>query len=216
MVLRGICGWVLVVMAWLFLALPAAAETDPQENAAGGSTEPVKVAAGDAGGSAAGGVAAAADAAENAGGAGSAGVSAAGKTAEVVFLEPQPLTEVDIASSSGEPGKEKKRNPFATTEYLEQKKLIPPEPPKPKKQPFLVADTPTKLPKMKLKGHLQGADNKTLALLEIEGGEVHLVREGDTVGLHDLGFPGVIRIKKIDRLHLVIESGSYGQLIIVR
>ncbi len=178
MLLRGMCGWVLVVMAGLSLALPAAAETGSQDDTAGNAARVVAEDAGDA--------------------------------AEVVFLEPQPLTEVDTGASSEEG---EKRNPFATTEYLERKRLSPPEP---KRQTFQALATPGKLPKMKLKGHLQGMDNETLALLEIEGGEVHLVREGDTVGLHDLGFPGAIRIKKINRLHLVVESGSYGQLIIVR
>ncbi len=138
--------------------------------------------------------------------------TAAGAAGNVV-LEPQPLTGAGTGDSAVEAaGAGEKRDPFATTEYLENQKISP----EPDKRTFRVMDTPGRLPKMKLKGHLQGADKETLALLEIEGGEVHLVREGDTVGLHDLGFSGAIRIRKIDRLHLVIEAGSYGQLIIVR
>ena len=72
------------------------------------------------------------------------------------------------------------------------------------------------VPKMSLRGHLKARDGETIALLEIHGGGIHIVREGDTVGLYDLGYDSVIRIRKIDKLHLVVESGSLGRTIIVR
>ncbi|MDR1728120.1 MAG: hypothetical protein LBT74_09415 [Acidobacteriota bacterium] len=72
------------------------------------------------------------------------------------------------------------------------------------------------IPKMRLRGHLKVRGGETIALLEIVGGGVHIVREGDTVGLYDLGLDSVIRIRKIDKLHLVVESGSLGKTIIVR
>jgi hypothetical protein len=73
-----------------------------------------------------------------------------------------------------------------------------------------------KMPKMRLRGHLQGRDGEVVALLELVGGDVYIVREGDTVGLHDFGIDSVIRVQKISRLHLVVESGSLKQNIIVR
>ena len=72
------------------------------------------------------------------------------------------------------------------------------------------------IPKMRMKGYLEGADGEKVALLELVGGGVHIVREGETVGLYEIGRESVIRIQKINRLHLVVEAGSLGQLIIVR
>ena len=72
------------------------------------------------------------------------------------------------------------------------------------------------VPRMSLRGHLKAKGGATIALLEVHGGGVHIVREGDTVGLYDLGYDSVIRIRKIDKLHLVVESGSLGRTIIVR
>jgi hypothetical protein len=72
------------------------------------------------------------------------------------------------------------------------------------------------IPRMSLRGHVRSHDGETVALLEIQGGGVYIVREGDAVGLHDLGYDSVIRIREISRLHLVIESGSLGRVIVVR
>lgn len=69
---------------------------------------------------------------------------------------------------------------------------------------------------MRLRGLLHGADGDMVALLQIGDDQVHIVREGDTVGLHEIGIDSVIRVKQISRLHLVIESGSLDHLIIVR
>lgn len=71
------------------------------------------------------------------------------------------------------------------------------------------------MPKMRLRGHLKGADGRTAALLEIEGAGVYIVRERDTVGLHELGIDTAIRIKKINRLNMLVEAGSLGRMIIV-
>lgn len=80
---------------------------------------------------------------------------------------------------------------------------------------FTPAEQAGGMPKMRLRGQLHGADGKSVALLEIEGSGVHIVREKDTVGLQELGIDQAIRIKKITRLHVVVEAGSLGRLIIV-
>lgn len=70
-----------------------------------------------------------------------------------------------------------------------------------------------KLPKMNLRGVITNNDsNQALtALLEIEGLGVFVVREGDTVGLSTFGNgQDVILIESINRLSLVIRTGSYG------
>ncbi|ABK98447.1 hypothetical protein Ppro_0817 [Pelobacter propionicus DSM 2379] len=71
------------------------------------------------------------------------------------------------------------------------------------------------MPKMRLRGHLRGTDGRIAALLEIEGAGVYIVRERDTVGLHELGIDTAIRIKKINRLNMLVEAGSLGRMIIV-
>ena len=72
------------------------------------------------------------------------------------------------------------------------------------------------VPLMHLRGLVQDKDGKLAALLEIENSGIHVVREGDTVGLYDMGSNSVVRVRKINRLNLVVEAGSLGQLIIVR
>ena len=106
------------------------------------------------------------------------------------------------------------RNPFSATPSMVPKKEAPV--PKVVTDLFTSKPTPLSMPKMCLRGQLSSSEGDAVALLEIAGGGVHIVREGDTVGLHELGIDSVLLVKKIGRLHLVVESGSLGQLIIVR
>jgi hypothetical protein len=148
---------------------------------------------------------------------------AAGDGAEKV-TEPRPLGLDLMVIPIEETGKAKnttnanagvqQRNPFAVTDKL-TRQIERPATPTSSGPVFTPQEQSGAIPKMRLRGHLQGADGEVVALLEIEGGDVHIVREGDTVGLHGFGFDSVIRVKKINRLHVVIESGSLGQLIIV-
>ncbi|WDP92777.1 MAG: hypothetical protein HUN04_24870 [Desulfobacter sp.] len=113
-----------------------------------------------------------------------------------------------------------RRDPFGASEKLRRAKEGPLQPaarPRPERFGFKPrAEQPKEMPKMKLKGHLKGRNGEVVALLEIKGGDVYIVREGDTVGLHDLGIDSVIRIQEISRRHLVVESGTLGTVIIVR
>ncbi len=74
----------------------------------------------------------------------------------------------------------------------------------------------TKIPRMYLRGLIEDVDGGVAAILEIEKGGVHIVREQDTIGLYEMGASSVIRVRKINRLNIVVEAGSLGQLIIVR
>lgn len=81
---------------------------------------------------------------------------------------------------------------------------------------------PRKLPKMKLRGLMHAgvgkdaAAKKVAALLEIQGSGVFVVRAGDTIGLHEIGLDTVLKIVKVDTRSVVVETGSLGQVIIVR
>jgi hypothetical protein len=75
-----------------------------------------------------------------------------------------------------------------------------------------VAQPGARTPAMKLKGLL----NKTLALIEIEGAGVHLVRAGDTLSLNKTGENLVIKIEKVDTLSLNVKVGTLEEMIVVR
>ncbi len=118
--------------------------------------------------------------------------------------------------------KEEKRDPFmpsglmqeknkALVRNKEQKNVVAGD-----GMVFVPSDLPGKMPKMSLRGHIRDDSNRVIALIDIEGGGLHMVTEGDTIGLQDMGYDTFIRIKKIGRRHLVVESGALGKLFIVR
>ncbi|QPJ62483.1 MAG: hypothetical protein G3M70_11625 [Candidatus Nitronauta litoralis] len=105
-----------------------------------------------------------------------------------------------------------KRDPFAVTNRLLKVRLGQGE----GALSFQPAKPGANFPVMKLRGIVRRPGKKIAALLEVEGAGTHVVREEDTVGLNELGKDAVVRIKKINRLNLVVEVGSLGQVMIVR
>ena len=128
------------------------------------------------------------------------------------------IQEYNPVQNTGDepPVGEIRRDPFSATGKIMNQKIKPALKRTLTDLGFDPQHQPDAIPRMRLKGQIQGAEGEVVALLEIEDGHVYIVREGDTVGLHEFGYNAVIRVQKIDRLHLVIESGSLGQLIIVR
>lgn len=123
--------------------------------------------------------------------------------------------DVSGAALSEAPGE---RDPFAvpsklqkvSTGGLQQLQFVP-----------TPAVAKKKIPKMRLRGVMRSSDAQpggegVAALLDIKGSGVYVVREGDTIGLHDLGLDTVMKIVKVDALSVVVETGTLGQLIIVR
>lgn len=118
------------------------------------------------------------------------------------------------ASQVGRPGyRDDRRNPFAPTRQIiataqgADNAALGME-----LQPLRQA---TEIPRMKLKGLIsEGAS--VAALLQIDNAGTYIVREGDTVGLYESGSNSVIRVRKINRLNLMVEAGSLGQVLIVR
>ena len=147
--------------------------------------------------------------------------------AEKGTAQPQPLIDLDRVGDPfaqfnapkviPEPD-QTMRNPFALTGKLRDAKvnMANKEVVVLKGEETFTPKPEVKIPKMRLRGHLKGSDGEVLALLEIDGGDTHIVREGDTVGLNDLGLDSVLRVRKISRLHMVVEAGSLNQMIIVR
>lgn len=76
---------------------------------------------------------------------------------------------------------------------------------------------PARLPELRLRGIAQGdGDDKPTVLLEIKGYGTYVVTEGDTISLQNLASENVIRIKDITRISVIVEAGSFGELIVVR
>lgn len=121
-----------------------------------------------------------------------------------VVAEPQPIMIDEQSVTQPE-----KRDPFAVTGRLLQAAS--------NDQSALFSPLPQagKIPPMHLRGLIRDGDGGLAALLEINKA-IHIVRDGDTVGLHDLGINTVIRIRKINRLNIIVETGTLGQMIIVR
>lgn len=63
---------------------------------------------------------------------------------------------------------------------------------------------------------MKGIVNEGLALLEVQGSGVYLVRKGDTLSLNRQGQNIVIKIEKIDRLSLMVKMGTLAEIIVVR
>lgn len=101
------------------------------------------------------------------------------------------------------------RDPFAVTSIMLDNETFTLK----KEIDFTPLQGDFKIPNMRLKGVITGSgkSDALTALLEIEGLGVFVVREGDTVGLQGVGNGrDVIQIESVNRLSLVVRTGSYG------
>lgn len=98
-------------------------------------------------------------------------------------------------------------DPFRIS-YLMQQKALAQHHGGPQFTPLQNAEAP----ELALKGIVSGG----LALLEIQGSGVFLVREGDTVSFSRQGRNVVMKIEKIDRLSLMVRVGTLQEIIVVR
>jgi len=103
------------------------------------------------------------------------------------------------------------RNPFAPTEAILRERGSGRSGVR-----FERAEGAFKVPKMHLRGIVTGSGGQVAALLEIDGHGTHIVREGDTIGLYERDSDLVVRIGRIQRLHVEVEAGALRQVIIVR
>jgi hypothetical protein len=73
------------------------------------------------------------------------------------------------------------------------------------------------LPKLSLRGIIvQAKDSSPLALLDITGNGVHMVRIGDEISFNASDPKQVLKIQSITRLSVTVEVGTLGDLIVVR
>jgi hypothetical protein len=74
-----------------------------------------------------------------------------------------------------------------------------------------------KLPQLILRGIILASQaSEPLALLEVAGVGVHMVRIGDEISFNVNDPKQVIKVKAISRLNILVEVGSLGDLVIVR
>ncbi len=73
------------------------------------------------------------------------------------------------------------------------------------------------IPQMRLRGFItpEGTQEE-LALLEIKGSGVYMVREGDEINIDPRQPANAIRISEISRLSVTIETGTLGRIRVLR
>jgi len=72
------------------------------------------------------------------------------------------------------------------------------------------------IPKMKLRGFISKDKKNPLALLEIKGAGTFMVREGDEINIDPSNPRQAIRISKITRLSVTVETGTLGSIRVLR
>jgi hypothetical protein len=72
------------------------------------------------------------------------------------------------------------------------------------------------VPKMKLRGYISKDNESPLALLEITGAGTFMVREGDEINIDPANPRQAIRISKITRLSVTVETGTLGSIRVLR
>lgn len=73
------------------------------------------------------------------------------------------------------------------------------------------------IPKMRLRGFITPeGEQEELALLEITGSGVYMVREGDEINIDPRQPANAIRISEISRLSVTIETGTLGRIRVLR
>lgn len=81
---------------------------------------------------------------------------------------------------------------------------------------FMPSSQGMQIPKMKLRGLIHQNDNEFIALLEIGDVGTFMVREGDEFNIDPSHPQNAIRIEKITRLSVTVETGKLGSIRVLR
>lgn len=108
------------------------------------------------------------------------------------------------------------RDPFTTSDKMYGEVGIQSAQKANSAQGFIAGFGMQSVPKMRVKGFVNKGKNKSVALLEIEGAGVFLVKEGEEIGLQALGQNTVLKVLKVDSNSVKVQSGQVNQVIIVR
>ena len=72
------------------------------------------------------------------------------------------------------------------------------------------------IPDMRLRGFVSDENEKMLALLEVVGRGVYMVREGDEININPRRPTEAIRITSITRLGVTVETGTIGKIRVLK
>lgn len=73
------------------------------------------------------------------------------------------------------------------------------------------------VPKLLFKGYVdRGKTEAPMALIQVAGNRVHMVKEGDEINIDPANPRHAIRITKISRLSITVEAGTLGQMKVLR
>ncbi|WNB75035.1 hypothetical protein [Methylomonas koyamae] len=81
---------------------------------------------------------------------------------------------------------------------------------------FLPNQDAMKVPKLKLRGLLNPSGKAFIALLEVGGVGTFMVREGDEFNFDPSQPKNAIRVSKITRLSVTVETGTLGSIRVLR
>ncbi|MEM6932765.1 MAG: hypothetical protein AAF526_04180 [Pseudomonadota bacterium] len=128
----------------------------------------------------------------------------------------QTVTQEQQAPPSEEPAAQEGRvDPFSpepifdpsATEDLDQSR----------QRRFIPSAVPQRLPEMRLRGIGRSKFNDApTVLLEIESHGIFVVTEGDSITLQSSRPENVIRIREISDISVVLEVGTFGEVIVLR
>lgn len=102
------------------------------------------------------------------------------------------------------------RDPFATTGSMRDRAADA------SGSPRFVASSGSGLPRLSLRGYAEPRGKAPVALIEVEGQGVYVVRSGDTVGLTVGGKSSILKVVALEASSARVEAGSLGQVIVVR
>jgi len=103
------------------------------------------------------------------------------------------------------------RDPFAVSELMlteAQRQGTGPQ--------FFPSQDPEAVPVLRLKAFIEGHEEQPIALLEVQGHGVYLVRSGDVISLQSGGRNTVLKVQEITNLSVLVQIGTLGQVIVVR
>jgi len=72
------------------------------------------------------------------------------------------------------------------------------------------------IPKLSLRGYVEPKGKAPVALIEVAGQGCYPVRAGDTIGLSASGRTLALRVQLVEAAGVRIETGTLGQVIVVR
>lgn len=81
---------------------------------------------------------------------------------------------------------------------------------------FLPNQETMKVPNLKLRGLLNPSGKAFIALLEVSGVGTFMVREGDEFNFDPSQPKNAIRVSKITRLSVTVETGTLGSIRVLR